>query len=285
VQGAWKEWNRLPESERKPGAMKVGPQGTVDTKMAPPTPPRDGLILKQYYRTLGRDTKGYLRHVNRQDFVTNITGMVDKQSPKEFIDLCISKKVFYEAQPDFVWLTEEEWKSLVPRDPKPGKSMPVATAISERIFRYHLIPTMAFGESTGWDKPNDVRDGKLTLTVEDVSDKKLRMRLDGSVRLGPEFATVAAKVREGKRVWGYEPRLLGYLEYDRKNQKFTRFDMVALGDTYGMLEENLRFYYRRGRQPLAASFQLVSADVPANTVPPRCAKHAELHERYFATGR
>jgi hypothetical protein len=278
---AWREWSALPADETAPGAVKVGPRGPVDAERALPQPPEGALVLKEYYRTLSRGEKELFRHARREDFVANI-GMEKLPHPRMYIDLNISDPTAYEAQPDFVWLTRDEWHSLLPAEAKPGQTFPVSAPLCNRIFHYHLVPTMAFGESNGWEGPHDVRGGKLTLTVEDVSPRRVRMRLDGFALLGPDEKTVEKLVAKKERVWGFEARLLGYVEYDPGRRVVTRFDVVALGDTYGMLQEDLRFYYRPGRHPLAASFELVDPGVPANRVPPRCATSPSLHQRYFA---
>ncbi len=143
---------------------------------------------------------------------------------------------------------------------------------------------MAFNASNGWQR-KEVRGGSLTLTVEEVTPEKVRLRLEGFALLGADCDTAQEKVRENKRSWGYEPWLLGYLEYNPQRMQITRFDVVALGDTYGMLLGDLRYFYRPGRQPLGVAFELVSPDVAANRVPPRGAKGPRLYRPYFATGR
>jgi hypothetical protein len=282
VEKAWDEWSRLPESQRKPGAVKVGDRGPIDAAASLPEPPSGGLILRLYYRSLARDSKGILRHINREDFAANLA-MARSSSEKDYINSMISNASFYEAQPDHVWLTKDEWKSLLPENPRKGEMSAVPAGIRERIFRYHLVPRMAFAESNGWDEKGDVRGGKLTLTVEEVSAEMVRLRLDGFALLGPDFTTVTATLKE-KRWVGYEPRLLGYLEYHPAKQAISRFDFVALGDTYGMLEGDNRFYYRPKRQPLGVAFELVSPDVPANRIPPRATRGA-MYKSYFATGK
>jgi hypothetical protein len=38
-----------------------------------------------------------------------------------------------------VWLTADEWKSLVPISPTKGQTFAVPDAIRRRIFRFHLV--------------------------------------------------------------------------------------------------------------------------------------------------
>jgi hypothetical protein len=263
----------------------VGERGPIDTLRATPTPPPGGLILKLYYRTLTHVAGKQLRHAQKRDFVRGYALAGDPTNPNVVaaVDLAIANPAFLEAQPDFMWLTEPEWKSLLPAHPTEGEVMPVPAAITERLFRFHLVPTMAYGEAIGWAKQN-IRAGKLNQVVEEVGQDRVRLRLEGFALLGPDFETVQQNVKK-IRSWGYEPHLLGYLEYQPSASKITRFDLVALGDTYGMLEEGLYYFYRPQREPLGVAFELVSGDVPANRIPPRAGTGREHNGNYFATGK
>jgi hypothetical protein len=264
----------------------VGERGPTDALAAPPSPPPGGLILKLYYRTLTRGAGTQLRHAEKKDFVQNYSMGKNPSNPAVIgsIDSMIANKAFYEAHPDFMWLTEAEWKSLLPDNPTPGTAAEVPAALTERLFRYHLVPTMAFGESSGWPK-KDIRGGKLTLTVEEESKDNVRLRLEGFALLGSDYETTRKTLQKKGHAWGYEPRLLGYLEYHPAKKQITRFDIVALGNNYGLLLEGLILFYRPRPQPLGVAFSMVSADVPANLVFPRGAASPQGYKAYFATGK
>jgi hypothetical protein len=286
LQRALAAWNRLPASEKRPGAVRVGERGPIDTKWALPEPPPGGLILKLYYRTLASDGRGGFQHVTENDFLGHNLAEQIKDLPIHRGErrLFTCNKAFQEANPDFLWLTKSEWKSLIPANPRQGDTYPAPAAVRERIFRFHLHPVMAFGEHNGWNR-KAIRGGRLTLTVEDVSPATIRFRLSGYALLGPDFDTVQKMIRQRRAWYGYEPALLGHLDYDRKAKRITRFDLIALGDTYGLLPENGCWLSRPGRNPLAVGFELVSGDVPADRVPPRSAKSERLARVYFATGQ
>jgi hypothetical protein len=107
------------------------------------------------------------------------------------------------------------------------------------------------------------------LTVDAVAPRAVRLRLDGFGRLGkvPPAAVVEGKIASLDQ-WGYEPRVLGFLEYDPQKQVFTRFDIVALGEHFGRLGNGRRAPSRIGLQPLGIAFELVKGDQPADRVPP-----------------
>jgi hypothetical protein len=108
----------------------------------------------------------------------------------------------------------------------------------------------------------------LTLTVDAVTPASVRLRLDGFARLGKE---APKEVAEGKCAcidhWGYEPRLLGFIEYDAVKKVITRFDVVAVGDHFGRLGI-ADSAARVGLQPLGVSFELVTGNAPADRIPP-----------------
>jgi hypothetical protein len=168
-----------------------------------------------------------------------------------------------------VWLTEAEWKSLVPPDPKKGDSFAVPDGIQKRLFRYHLV-NGTFGLPGSW-RLEHIRTAVLTLTVEEVSPL-LRMRLQGTALL-----TTDADVERAQR--GYDARLSGWLTYDREKKAFTRFDMIALGDYWGGDYEGGRFK-RPGRTPLGIAFELVRGDNAIDRVPPLV--HMDREQQYRA---
>src|SRR3989442_8690492 len=84
-------WQRLPEERRKPGAVQVTEPGTPDPQYARPPPP-GGLIVNVFTRILDRGRDGWCRGTCPTEGGTA-------------------------AARDHLWLTEGEWKALVPADP------------------------------------------------------------------------------------------------------------------------------------------------------------------------
>jgi hypothetical protein len=199
---ALQEFKSLPEAERKPNQLAPLP---IDSAK-PMTPPKGGLVVRQYLRYLGRDAKGELCRLKE--------GVGDKlklAGPGAVADASGPNR-------DFVWLTEAEWKSLVPRTPSRGQQLAVGGALAKRIFTYHLYDGTT---GCGWMWQLDhLQAGELTLTVEEATATGCRMRLEGFARL---FAS---------KEWKAEFRLLGFLHYDHNQKAFDRFDAVAIGDCW-----------------------------------------------------
>jgi hypothetical protein len=238
-----KEWNKLPEALRKPGAVKVPDLAKTDIRYTR-TPPEGGLILNVYTRTLTRDARGNL-HKAKSKF-----------------------KGGDQAAHDHLWLTKADWQALVPARPRKGDSFPMPAHLVRRIVRFHLIDNTR-GEPPMW-QPDQVRSSKLTWTVEEATGATVRLRLEGS-------ALLATKPDPDKAERGYDVRLLGYLQYDIKEKKIRRFDMVALGDHWG--EGTFTRGARQGRQPLGIAFELADGKSAADRVPPQAAREVGA---YFA---
>jgi hypothetical protein len=263
VKKAIAKWKALPEAERAKGALKVGDIGAIDSARAVPAPPAGGLILKVYYRAFMRDAAG-LRNVTGKDLWHDESG---EKTEEAFDKLYPGRITTAQAQPDHAWLTEAEWRSLVPGEPKKGDKSPVPAGIRDRLVRWHLNPLSVYGETTPLG-PQSVRASELVLTVDAVSAPTVKLRLDGFARLGDD---APRDVAEGKRAcvnqWGYEPRVLGFIDYDREKKIITRFDVVGLGDHFGRLGI-CDSATRIGLQPLGVSFELVMGNAPADRIPP-----------------
>ncbi len=171
---------------------------------------------------------------------------------------------------DHLWLTADEWKSLIPSAGTPGERFALPAAIARRIARFHLIDNTR-GEPPLWNR-NEVRASDLALVIEKADASGTTLRVEGSVLL-------ATAVDAGDAQRGYDARLFGYIHYDAKQRAITRFDLVAIGDHWG--EGAYTRGARPGRTPLGVAFELAKGDSPADRVPPQAAR--EIGE-YFGVG-
>src|SRR5262249_22590956 len=112
-----------------------------------PQPPAGGLILKQYLRVLHRDAR---KELHRQ---------------------AISH--------DFLWMTKSEWQSLVPRRPRRGGSFTAPDFLVTRIGAHHAHVILSAGALRLGSAPKP----RLTLTVEEASPDRVRLRLEGAFRV------------------------------------------------------------------------------------------------------
>jgi hypothetical protein len=240
-----REWRKLPEERRKPGAVTVGDAGKADPRFAR-TPPPGGLVVTVHTRILDREKDSFRRGT----------------CPVRGGDA---------AARDHLWLTEAEWKALVPDTARAGDRVHVPAAVAERVLRFHLTDNTR-GEPPMW-RTDEIRSQELTLTVEEATPTGLRLRLDGS-------AVLASRADVGKADRGFDVRLLGYVGYDRAKKAIDRFDVVAVGDHWG--EGPFTRRARPGRAPLGIAFELAGTRSAADLVPPQAAREVDA---YFGRGR
>lgn len=282
LQGILKQWQSLPDNERKPGAVKVGDSGPVAANIEQIAPPPGALILRTYHRILTRESNNSVRKARASDYP-----LLGKRGDKDTWLTHYGER--WEAQPDFMWIKEAEWNAIVRPNPVKGDRYPLLEAVADRMTRAHLIMGMAYGECGICDK-RSVRSRSLSLIVTDVSPEAVHLRLEGFAALGADFATSEKQDRKGnpkgESVQGFEPKVLGYLTYNRKTKTLTRFDVIALGDAYGTPGGDHHFNYRAGRYPIGISFELVEGTRPGERIPPRAAVVYDTpNPAYFATGK
>jgi len=280
--GILKKWQALSETERTPGAVQVEEAGPIAENVRQIAPPVGALILRTYHRLLTREADGGVRKVVPSDYA-----QLAKLGDKDTWVTHFGER--WEAQPDFMWIKESESKAIVRPNPKSGDQYPLLEAVADRMTRAHLIMGMAYGECGICDKKS-VRARSLNLTVTAASADRVELRLEGAAELGADYDTSVKDdrkgAREGRSVQGFEPKVLGYLAYDRKANAFTRFDVVALGDAFGTPSGDHHFNYRPGRYPIGISMELVEGKSPAERIPPRAAVIYDTpNPQYFSTGK
>jgi hypothetical protein len=236
------EWDRLPPSARA-SAGSGSARGAGQAAVAPELlePPPDALILRVWVRALGSDSQGRVCPPERSMLSTR--GVPIAAAPNS----------------DCAWLTAGEWRSLLPATPSPGLELEFPAPIRDRLLRFHA------GDGSrnlgGTWKPSEIRAASLRLTVVDVGPDRVRARLSGSAQLRNDPDRAHAQ-------WGYEPRFEGCIEYDPRRMRIGRFDLVAVGECWGELNDaapKLRGPYR---YPLGIAFEKVDGAIAANRLPP-----------------
>jgi len=252
---ALEEFKKLPEDERKPGAVAV-PDLKPSEELIP-APPAGGLVLKVHARFLSAGADGELRYAKLEDF--------------PLMEAKNSWSLFLQPNTEYMWITREEWKAIVPANPVAGASVPVAPAIGERMARFHLNPRRAMTSEDGILRKETVKSVKLTLVVDDVSADRIRMVLEGAVHTGTEFDAAGATSPNGPLAFGFATPIRGVLEYDRAKNVFTRFDIAAPGEVWGRWGDangKSLFAERPGRTPFGFAFELAQGDSPTHRLPP-----------------
>ena len=239
------DWDALPESERKPGAVTV-PVYTVDADQLKKSrrltkPPANALILRSYIRGLKPDTEGRL---------------VGPKLIPQFYNIPA------EPNRDFVWLQEAEWKSLMPADAVKGQSFAVPDVVRDRICYWHIAG--GYHCLPGYYTRENFQSKEMNLTVAEATPREVVLRLSG-----------AAALKSGATY-----RFHGDLRYDAATKKFTRFDVIALcdeGHEPKPIPQNVAPFRHYG-----IAFEL-TGDRTDDLLPPfYLREHVGTPQRYFA---
>ena len=229
------KFEQLPRARRAPGAVKVPPMGAPDAN-SDRRVPAGGLAVKVNARILER-----------------VGGEFEPGK-------CDSLGGGGSAR-DFLWLTADEVKAMLPARSEVGFRYPLPAPVATRIARFHLVD-FTRGEPPFWTR-DEIRNLDLTLTVTAVRGDAIDLRLDGTV-----LCATAADPAKAER--GFDARLTGRFSYD--GTRFTRFDLAAVGDHWG--QGPLVKGARPGRSPLGVTFgPVIPPDGdPSDRVPPQAAR-------------
>jgi hypothetical protein len=235
-----------------------------------PAPPKGGLVLKVHGRFMARDDKGELRHVTGNDFPLI----------KSDIGFLLAPNT------EYMWLTQDEWQALVPANPVKGQKLPVASAISERMARFHLSPRRALTSEDGIVPKKAIKQATLTLIVDDVSADSIHLGLEGFIHWGTDYDAAKATSPNGPLGFGFATPIHGILEYDRVKKAFVRFDLVAPGEVWGRWGDangNSQGVERAGKSPIGFAFEL-AGNSPTDRLPPAGNGNRALKAGYFGGG-
>ncbi len=236
-------WRQIGAAERKPDKLERKPEDFGRGQ-----PPQGMMVCRAYVRAFENGRSSLVRHRRQSE-------------------------VYSGPQRDFLWLTSADAESLLPPDRAAGTRYPLPRPVADRIVRHYLFDvSMGCGMSKQRWRPEDWREGEITLVVEETTAKHIRLRLEGRVRLASDAAVAQAATRGGFQ-------LLGFLGYDPSKKAFDRFDIVALGrfhDDHGAFEKDLT---------LGIAFELAAPDSLGYGVPPVMIRDGEpgQFQNYFGT--
>lgn len=270
------KFENLPKSERQAGAVKVPEMKSAEQLI--PAPPEGGLVLRVHARFLARDEKNNLRRIKGEDFPQ----IRNKEASIR------SHQFLFEPNTEYMWLTKEDWKSLVPPRGVPDEKVQVPTHIVERMVRFHLSPRRALTSEDGIVPKKDVKSARATVIVESASPARLKLRMIGFIHHGTAYDEAKATSPNGPLGFGYDSAIDGVLEYDRQKEVFVRFDMVAPGEVWGRWGDangKSQTIERPGRSPIGFAFELAKGESPTDRLPPAGHGGRALRAGYFTSAK
>lgn len=226
-------FKKLPPEQRTP---KVGELTNPDPS-APLNQLKPGTLrIKFWSRALQRDAQGEFTPMRWMwDSSHGAWGMTALPAGEK------AQKFDYDPGYDYLWLEEAEWRQLLPKEMKEGASFPLPQSLLPKLACDALNHTgLMRAPSTLW-KMKHLRQQSLNVTITEVSPAVIRMRIQGSLSQesprddAPYWRDESRLCRKHSNANAdgplkYDANVVGYLDFDRKKDAFTRFDLVAAGD-------------------------------------------------------
>ena len=118
-------------------------------------------------------------------------------------------------------------------------------------------------------REEEIHRAEMTVEVTDVTVETIDLRLEGAVRNAGQGAWAIRPFGEvrGETERGFDCRLGGCLRYDRRHDRFSRFDLIVLGMRWGGSEHNCR-WDDLDPAPMGIAFEL-AGDTPSVRTPPQ----------------
>jgi hypothetical protein len=195
----------LPETERRPALPPA--ETAIAPKRSLPQPPEGGLILRGYCTYLQQDDAGPIERKRRLYY---------QENPDAWAA---------ETQSDTLWLTKEEWSSLLPSTTKKGTILQVARPICERFYGSIGIDYME-----GSVNALPLTKGSMIIEIGEVTKTDLTLELKGSGQMGIPFEDHRRNSPDSR---GCTLQVTGKLTIDRQSGTFTRFDILGTGTAWG----------------------------------------------------
>lgn len=272
LQHALAAFEKLPEAQRKP-KLSDQERKLLDENLLL-DPPDDALIVRTFHRVLKDDGHG---------------GLIPDPE-KQWSSVPAS---------DVVWVPPAEFKRLIVDKPQPGQRFPFPEHLRNRLIRYGFHPFYMLENSVNYwvgFNPRHQREANWTVHVKDVADQKVVMEVTGPLRIEAELAEIVGENQlsqlsdparthaenleflKNQSTGGFDGTVRGILEYDSVGKKFTRFDMVAVGDYWGAGTHNRL----RPRTPVGFALELPAGEQAADFTHPERIRRKYDFAKYLA---
>ena len=233
---ALKKWDELPEHQRL-ARKPVDPAGATSRKEEEKLFPEDGLVLMESMRDLPR------------------------ASPKD-------EYAFWAGSwnKDYAWFNKGEAREFLPRRCAQGAKTEVPEKLVHRLAAHHFVD---YVNCIGYPfETRMIEHASLTSTVVSIEENLVTIRLEGRSRTsqkGPKETPPDGDIDQTNQTRGVEVTLLGRATWDLAAEKFTVFDLVAIGNRWGGVSTTR--WQDLSVEPIGFEFRL-AGDRPMDRTPP-----------------
>jgi hypothetical protein len=249
------EFSALPREERQ---VDIGdPKLATPSNRPVPDPPVGGLVVRGYCT--------YLKF-SQDKYPVRAKNFYYKQNPDRWPA---------ETQSDMLWLTEQEWKSLLPADIEIGKAVDVAEEVQRRFFS-----TIGIDYMEGSVNALVPRKTKMSITVSGIEGTIVSLQLVGHGEMGKAFSETEKADPKSR---GCRLEVVGKLSYDTDEEAFTQFNLVGIGKAWGNKMEYTRREIGIEDYPwmYGVACELVSGNSAMDCIPPYNLLHYGGRIPYF----
>lgn len=228
------KYKRLRGADRRDNQpLSTGPSGAAQSY------PVGGLVLRLYSRDLP------LQRLSEQDWRSDAWNT------------------------DMAWFRKEEARQWLPGDLRVGAKAEVPQGQIMRLARFHLEDNVR-GQTEPWPA-GAIRQARLQSTVTAVDGGLVKLRLEGATSAymegyWSESGAVDARPNV-KKVRTMNLKLLGYATYDARRERFTSFEMLAVGSRSGGSPYNQR-HDSGGKEDGIGFYFTLAGDSAADRLPP-----------------
>lgn len=138
---------------------------------------------------------------------------------------------------DHAWFRKQEILRWIPKVHRAGEQIPLPTEHVQRIARFHTIDTI---RALAAPYPAEaVKNASLMARIKSVDKEILHLELDGELYLHQTNLPIVARSKDlafpvpQKSERSYKAKMIGRATFDTTQQKFTNFELVALGEKTG----------------------------------------------------
>lgn len=144
---------------------------------------------------------------------------------------------------DSLWYRKDEARSLLPRRLAKGQTVEWPEALVGRLVRHNLVDNVR-GQTNGYGADH-VQTARLRTEVVRVKKHLVTVRFEGESRASttgawPRDGRFESMREHGEFSRGVQTRMAGEAVYDRKAERFTRFELAAVGTRWGRTRYNFR---------------------------------------------
>jgi hypothetical protein len=136
---------------------------------------------------------------------------------------------------DYVWFRKAEAQRFLPKRRAKGATATVPRSLVNRLAAHHFVD---YVQCIGYPyEYRTIKHASLTSTVTQVEKGRMTLRLEGMSKTSQEGARPGSNPEPTHTdQWrGVEVAILGRATYDLKAERFTAFDVVAIGKRWGGL--------------------------------------------------